>query len=84
MVSRRPEQVGPRDDAKVYELVMPIDAYWAAEKQIKDLDYKRSSFEDQSSIMQAQREVLMSLVNFIVAEKDRLQVKAALNGPAGK
>ncbi|MEN9835958.1 MAG: hypothetical protein RL011_2151 [Pseudomonadota bacterium] len=63
---------------------MPIDAYWSAEKQIKELDYKRSSFDDQSSIMQAQREILSSLANFIVTEKDRLQVKAALNGPTGK
>ena len=76
--------MGPRDDAKIYELVMPIDAYWSAEKQIKELDYKRSSFDDQSSIMQAQREILSSLANFIVTEKDRLQVKAALNGPTGK
>ncbi len=63
---------------------MPIDAYWQAEKQIKELDYMRSTFDDQSSIAQVQRDILSSLANFIVAEKERLLVKAALNGPPGK
>ena len=84
LVSRRPEQVGPRDDAVIYEVLLPINVYWQVEEQIKDLDYKRSNFDDAVSIGQLHRQILGQMANYITTEKERMQLKAALNGTQNK
>ena len=44
----------------------------------------RASFGDPVSILQMQKKILEQLVNYVVLEKDRLQLKAAINGAVQK
>jgi len=84
LASKRPSNAGSRDEFSIFEMLLPIETFWEAEKLLKDLDFMRASFGDPVSILQMQKKILEQLVNYVVLEKDRLQLKAAINGAVQK
>ena len=84
LASKRPSNAASRDELSIFELLLQIETFWDAEKLLKDLDFMRASFGDPVSILQMQKKILEQLVNYVVLEKDRLQLKAAINGAVQK
>ena len=84
LASKRPNNAGSREEFSIFELLLPIETFWDAEKLLKDLDFMRASLQDPVSILQMQKKILEQLVNYVVLEKERLQLKAAINGAVQK
>jgi hypothetical protein len=56
----------------VTELLMPVETYWRIKEMLRKADYLIAAGDDPAGVAEIYRKVLKEVVNYGVAEKDRI------------